>query len=149
LRKSLCRIWGLPFNSHCYLLPLLSQCLTLQDEIRRCSLNFNKVCIYNGSSLVRAVTNCGILYGRHNSLLGHNLLFCARLYNCSAQYIISGSVSRLVNNCTSKLVKNYQLQTASFIRKLVLIREGTLELPNRVSLSRLELDQLVHVVSTS
>jgi len=48
-----------------------------------------------------------------------------------------------------KLVKNYQLQTASFVREIVLIKEGTLILPNCVSLSRLELDQLVHVVSTS
>jgi len=82
--------------------------------------------------------------GRHNSLLGHNLLFYARLYNCSAQYIISGLVNRLVNNYTSKLVKNYQLQTASFVYEIVLMREGTLELPNGVSLSRLEIDQLVH-----
>jgi len=81
-RKSLCRIWDLPFNSHCYLLPLLSQCLPLLDEICRRSLNYIKACLYNGSSLVRAVTNYGIRCGRHNSLLGHNLLFCARLYNC-------------------------------------------------------------------
>jgi len=47
------------------------------------------------------------------------------------------------------LFKDYQLQTASFVREIVLIREGTLELPNPVSLSRFELDQLVHVVSTS
>jgi len=66
---------------------------------------FIKVCICNGSSLVRAVTN----YGRHNSLLGHNLLFCAQIYrpNCSAKDIISGSVNRRVNNYTSKLVEDY------------------------------------------
>jgi len=46
--------------------------------------------------------------------------------------------------------EDYQLQTASFVCEIiVLIREGTIELPNRVSLSHLELDQLVHVVSTS
>jgi len=142
-RKSLRRIWGLPFNSHCYMVPLLSQCLPLLDAICRRSLNCIKACIYNGSSLVRAVTNYGIQYGRHNSLLGHNLLFCARLYNCSAQCIISSSVNCFVNNYSSKLVTNNQLQTARFVREIVLIREGTLELPNRASLSRLELDQLV------
>jgi len=47
----------IPFNSHCYLRPLLSQCLPLLDEICRRSLNLIKACIYNGSSLVRAVTN--------------------------------------------------------------------------------------------
>jgi len=69
--------------------------------------------IYNGSSLVRAVTNYGIQCGRHNSLLGQNLLFCARL----AQYIISGSVNRLVNNYSCNTVTNYELQTASFVHE--------------------------------
>jgi len=48
-----------------------------------------------------------------------------------------------------KLLKNYQLQTASFVHEMVLIREGALELPNHAGLSHLELDQLVHVISTS
>jgi len=41
------------------------------------------------------------------------------------------------------------MQTASFVRKIVLFREGTLELPNPVCLSLFELEQLVHIVSTS
>jgi len=85
-----------------------------------------KVFIYDGSSLVRAVTNYDIQYGRHNWLLG--LLFCAQLYNCSAQDIISGSVIPLVNNY--KLVKDYQLQTASFVPEIVLIRGDTLNFLN-------------------
>jgi len=118
--------------------------------ICRHTLNFIKVCIFNGSSLVRAVTNYGIQYGRHNSYVAMTCYFVHTYTTyCSAQYIISGSVNRLVNNYSSKLVKDYQLQTASFVREIILIREGTLELSNRVSLSRLELDQLVHVVSTS
>jgi len=110
--------------------------LLLLDEICRRSLNFIKIYIFNGSS------NYGIQYGRHNSLRGHDLLFCAQLYNCCAQDIISGSVNCLVNNYTSKLVKDYQLQTASFVHEKVSIRETAEELSNSVSLSRLELDQL-------
>jgi len=116
--NSLRRIWGLSFNSHCgYMIPLLSQCLPLLDKICRLPLHFTKVCIYNGSSLVRAVTNYGIQYDRHNSLLGHNLLFSAQLCNYSAQDFISGSVNRLVNNYTYKLVEDYQLQTASLFAR--------------------------------
>jgi len=148
-RKSLHRIWGLLFNSHCYLLLLWIQRLPFLDEICRCFLHFITVSICNGSSLVHAITNYGIQYGRNNSLLGHNLLFCAQLYNLIAQDIIRGSVNCLVNNYTFKLVKVYQLHTASFVCQLILIRESTLELSNRVSLSRLESDQLVHVIRTS
>jgi len=78
------------------------------------------------------------------------LLFCAQLYNSNAQDIINGLFNHLVNNYTSNpTFKDYQLQTASFVREIVLIRRGTLEFSNRLSLSRLELDQLVHVVSIS
>jgi hypothetical protein len=60
LRKSLRRILGLPFHTHCYLLPLLSHCLSLLDEICRHSLSLFKVLIYNDWSIVRAVTSYGI-----------------------------------------------------------------------------------------
>jgi len=66
-------------------------------------------------------------------LMLSSLVLClCNLLTCKC--IISGSVYRLVNDYTSKLVKNYQLQTASFVRTIVLVREGTLELPNRASL---------------
>ena len=93
------------------------------------------MCICNASSLVRAVTNYGIQHGRQNLLLGQNLLFCAQLYISSAQNIISGSVNRLVDNHTFKLVEDLQLRTASFVRELVLLRGSTCELSNRVNLS--------------
>ena len=48
-RKSLRRVWGLPYNTHCYILPLLSQCLPLFDEICSRSLSFIKSCLYHNS----------------------------------------------------------------------------------------------------
>ena len=83
-----------------FLPPLHSQCLPLADEICRHSLNFIKTCICNNSSLVRAVTNYGIQYGRYNSILGHNMLYCAQVYNSCVQDIISGTVNSIVNNHT-------------------------------------------------
>jgi len=74
-RKSLRRIWGLPFNYHCYLIPLLSQCLPLLDEIYRRSLNCIKLYTCNSSSLVRAITTHSIQYGRHDSLLAITYYF--------------------------------------------------------------------------
>jgi len=92
-----------------------------------------------------AFNTAGIIhYGAITCYFVHNYIA-----NCSAQEIISGSVKRLVINYTSKLVEDYQLQTASLVCEIVLIREGTLELSNRVSLSCLKLHQLVHIISTS
>ena len=77
------------------------------------------------------------------------MLFCAQLYDCSVQDIISGSVNRIVNNYTFNLVEDRQLQTASLVRKLLLIGENALDLSNNIIFSRLELDQLVEAVSTT
>jgi len=126
-----------PTKCHCFALPLVQ---FISDEPNACPC-----ALYQSMQNSSSVFYITIYY---NLLIGHNLIFCAQLNYCSAQDIISGSVNRLVNKYrpTSKLVKDYQLQTASFVREIILIRE---KLPNRVSLSRLALDQLVHVISTS
>jgi hypothetical protein len=127
---------------------MLGQCLPLFDEICRRALNFIKVCMCNCSPLVRAVTNYGIQYGRYNSTLGHNVLFCAQLYDCTVQDIINGSVNSIVQTYVSHLVDDSQLRMASFVRELALLRERSLELSNNLLFSRSELDFLVQVIST-
>jgi len=81
-RKSQRRIWGLPFNSHWYFAPAAESVFAFTRWDMFTILNFIKSCICrpNGSSLVRAVTNYGIQNGRHNSLLGHNLLSIQKTY---------------------------------------------------------------------
>ena len=57
-RKSLHRVWELPYNTHCYILPLLSQCLSLFDEI--CSRLLR---LLHNLKLVSEVSNYAIRYG--------------------------------------------------------------------------------------
>jgi len=45
-------VWGLPFQTHGVLLPLLSQCLPVLDEIYWRSLNFVRSCIRHESASV-------------------------------------------------------------------------------------------------
>jgi len=54
-RKSLRRVWVLPFQTHCVLLPLLSQCLPALDEICRRSLNFVRSCFRHESAFVQFI----------------------------------------------------------------------------------------------
>jgi hypothetical protein len=56
-RKSLRRVWRLPYRTHCYLLPLICESLSLEDEICRRSLNFIRECLCNSSRLVNAIAN--------------------------------------------------------------------------------------------
>jgi len=64
--NSLRRVWRLPYKTHCYLLPLLSQCLSLEDKICRRSYNFIRDCLCNSSRLVTAIAYYGINYVRCN-----------------------------------------------------------------------------------
>jgi len=64
-RKSLRCVWGLPFPTHGVLLPLLSQCLPVLDEICRRSLNCVRSCIRHES----AYTQCVALHGLVHALV--------------------------------------------------------------------------------
>ena len=42
-RKGVRRVWDLSYQTHCYLLPLLSRCLPVFDEICSRSMNFTGI----------------------------------------------------------------------------------------------------------
>ena len=94
-RKGLRRVWRLPYRTHCYLLPLLSQCLSLEDEICKRSLNCIRECLCNSSRLVTAIAYYGINYGRSNSVLGLNAMFCSSKFNVNISNICS-SVANVI-----------------------------------------------------
>jgi hypothetical protein len=52
-RKGLRTVWKLPYCTHSYLLPLISQCLPVFDEICRRSINFVRSCVNHKSDVVR------------------------------------------------------------------------------------------------
>jgi hypothetical protein len=47
------KLWNLPQSTHCYLLPLLCDCLPVFDEICRRSINFARTCISHKVPLIR------------------------------------------------------------------------------------------------
>jgi hypothetical protein len=79
--------------------------------------------------LVRNIAHYGIQFGRYNSLIGHNALFCSRRYNFSLQDVSDGNVNvrHCVYNYVNGLTQNRQIQTASFVRELLNLRVGTIE----------------------
>jgi hypothetical protein len=149
-RKSLRRVWKLPYTTHCYLLPLLSQCLPLEDEICRRLLNFMHECLCNRSRLVRAIANDGIYYGRHNSFLCHNALFCSSKFNVNVFDIVSGevNVSCAVNKNVTEMNEEHQIQSGSFLHELVMLRANYLVFSTNGGFNRDELDSVIHVICT-
>jgi len=69
-RKSIRRVLNLPLQTHCYLLPLLCQCLPVYDKICGRTMNFVRSCLYHQSSVVKSVAWYSVLRGRYSSHTG-------------------------------------------------------------------------------
>jgi len=145
-RKSLRRVWGLPFQTHGILLPLLSQCLPVLDEICRRILNFVQSCIRHESACVQFTALHG-LHARSRSLFGRNVVFCAQRFNCSINDSIYGRLPIIINSYIRILVDETTLDCVAFLRELVMIRESSLTLSG--SLSGDELNDVISHVCTS
>ena len=146
-RKGLRRVWGVPYDTHCYLLPLISQCLPVFDEICRRSMNFITACCTHTSVLVRSVANHGLI-ARYNSFIGQNALFCTQRYKCTFDDIYCRRSNDLVNRYFYGLNDETQLRTAGFLSELISVRDGTLELSNEFNISREELNVMISHVCT-
>ena len=64
--------------------------------------------------------------------------------------IVSGevSVSRAVNKYVIKTIEEHQIQSVSFLRELVLLRDNYLVFSNNVGFTGEELDSVIHVICT-
>jgi len=83
-RKSMRKIWNFPQQAHCFLLNLISGCLSVFDELCRRSMSFVRSCrLMITISLGLLLTIHSLVHARSQSFLGHNVLFCAYRYNFS------------------------------------------------------------------
>jgi hypothetical protein len=74
-RKSLRRVLNLPYDSHSYLLPLLSGTLPVFIEICKRSARFTSSCLNSRSILVQSVAMHGIKLC-FKSCVGQNASYC-------------------------------------------------------------------------
>jgi hypothetical protein len=113
-RKGSRRVWELPYNTHCFFIPLLGNCLPLLDEICRRFLNFIRSCFVHKSNLIPLVAISAICYFRSNSFLVHNILFCMERYKCSLHDLITANCNYVVKQHCNCSINNDQLLTAIF-----------------------------------
>jgi len=141
-RKSLRRVWGLPFQTHSVLLPLLSQCLPVLDEICRRSLNCVRSCIRHESAFVQFIALHG-LHARSRSLFGRNVAYCAERFNCSINDLIYGRLPITINCYIRNSVDETTLDRVVFLRELIMIRGSSLTLSGLSSSDELN-DVILH-----
>jgi len=123
---------GLPFQTHGVLLPLLSQCLPVLDEICQRSLNFVRSCIRHESAFVQFIALHG-LHARSRSLLGRNVVFCAQRFNCSINDLIYGRLPTIINSYVRNSVDETTLDRVALLTELIMIRDSSLTLSGLLS----------------
>jgi len=94
-RKEIRRVWGLPCNTDCDVLPVLCDALHVFDVLCKRVLFFWLTCINSDCNIVSFVSSCryAVLYGRMLSPLGRNALCCSLRYG----FDISSFLSSLIN----------------------------------------------------
>jgi hypothetical protein len=146
-RKSVRSVWNLPQSTHCYLLPLLCDCLPVFDEICRRSINFARTCISHEVPLIRQTAIYAIMYARSDSPLGQNMLFCSQRYHSSLDSLLF-SPFNIVNNYVNSAVDENQLRVCSFLSEMIEVRDRRERFFNNFILSNAELNDIITYVCT-
>ena len=150
-RKTLRRVLNLPYNSHSYLLPLLSNSLPVFVEICKRSSHFILSCLNSRSSLVRSVAWHGINIARYNSCIGSNALFCCNYFEWLPSDFVIGNIDFSKDffvNFSDKQVSIEQFSTTGFLFELLCVREDLFFIEDRnVNLSRAELNCIIEVLA--
>lgn len=124
-RRAVRRVWSLPFSAHSRLLPLLCNCLPIEDQLCNRYLNFVRRCLSDQSSqLVRSVAEQGLMYHRAHSPLGFNFMLCMRRYCFNLLDFLHYAPSITLHPPSH--VEPTEVAVASFLRELIDLRDGIL-----------------------
>jgi hypothetical protein len=146
-RKALRRVLNLPYDTHSYLLPLLTDTLPVFEEICRRSAQFILKCLNSSSTLVKYVTRHAINIARYNSNVGKNALFCSNYFKWQLYDFLNGSIALNRNSfltfCLGRL-SDYEVDNAGSLYEVLLVREGNLFVE---SFSRDEIELIIVAMS--
>lgn len=151
-RRALKRILGLPYNSHSYFLPFISNTLPIFDEICKRSARFVTLCLLSPNKLVSSVANYCVVFGRYSSILGSNSLFCCDRFKWTYdQFCQNVNVCFYNNNLFRKRYRqnlsDSECFNAEFLRELLFIREGYFALPFEF-LTVPQINDIINTVAT-
>jgi hypothetical protein len=146
-RKSLRKIWNLPHRTHGFLLPLISKCLPVFDEICRRVINFIRACITHESDLLRFVVSHGVFHFRCMSNLGLNVWFCCNRYRCSVADLLYRPMGDPIKAAAHDLFNDDMRRRANFLFELLSLRDNRLDL-NNFALSKSEIASMLDYICT-
>ena len=141
-RKALRKIWSLPKETHNYLLPIISNCIPIYNEIARRSHNFCFNCLNSPNNLTRFIACSSLSHGRGFSLIGRN----ASIFK--EQYTLF-----LDRHCISldnmNVYSDEQLSIGNTLLDLIKIRESVQQFSTPDFLGKCEISSLVTELCTA
>jgi len=122
-RKGLRLAWGLPADTHCALLPILSNSLPVIDELAKRSVRFIQNCLDSDSLVVRTISSYGVCVGRMLSPIGRNAFFSCSRFNTKINDLSTLTVTQMRRHYQSAL-NDELVNTISVLLELLFIRDG-------------------------
>jgi len=152
-RKGLRRVLNLPYNTHNYLLPLLTETLPVFDELCKRSSRFVVSCLFSKSLLVRSVASYCVRFARRDSVIGCNVLLCCEYYGWDlsdfALAMVELSNKYFLDTFMGR-VTDWELQMTLSLFEVVSIRDGFCNLffSDNSTLLKTDVDNLIHFFAT-
>jgi hypothetical protein len=130
-RKSIRKIWCLPYTTSRVNVSLLAGSVPIFDEICRRSMNFIHSCLNSLANLVQSVTRHGILFAGTKSPVGRSALFCSRRYGINVADIDRQYInSKFFFNCFVNSLSDESLLHADVFHELLMVRDGVAHFSN-------------------
>jgi len=121
-RKGLRRVWNLPLNTDCALVPPSCGLLPLMDEVACRCATFISGCLHSECEVVSFAARHDVYYSRMSSSIGRNSLFCCSRFGVcltdiariSKSFVWHCYRSRLTTSCHSTVSLLLELLSVKF-----------------------------------
>ena len=121
-RKGVRRVWDLPADTHCELLPVICDIISFLDVAFCRTTHFINCCLNSSSEIVNYVARHGVFFSRMRSPIGSNALHCCQRYGARANDISIINFG-LINRYVRCHYSDELISRASALHELIFIRD--------------------------
>jgi len=120
-------VWNISYRTHCNILPLLSNVLSMYDEICKRTVNFIKSCLNSDCVLVNCLSYRGIHFEQMRSPIGRNALTCGKRYDV---YNINKFDNSIVQHWYESSISEELRSNVLLLLEMIFVRDGSFYVSN-------------------